>query len=107
MNERIAILNQIREDRKLGAKKSINANSVIYGSCRHRPKFHRFICYPTSADEEHISSERSEMEGCNVNPSVPLADVTNLRACKMQNKISNNIVGTDSGSRYNILSMDV
>ena len=47
------------------------------------------------------------MEGCNDNPSVPLADVTNLPGCKKQNKISNNIVGKDSGSSYNILSMDV
>ena len=108
MSERISILTQIKSDFKNGTNRSINTNSEIYGSCRHRPKFHRFYC-PPSADEERVSSERScEMEVSKGNLSVPLKDISNTLICPKVSKISNNVVSsTDSESRYKFRSMDV
>ena len=106
MNERIAILNNIRKSRELKINLSINSNSEVYGACRHRPKFHRYTCCPTSADEGR-SPERSEMECSNANPSVQLADITNLPVCQLVDEFSNKSVSTDSESRYSILSVDV
>ena len=99
MSERIAILEQIQRDKKLGINKSINSNSEIYGSCQHRPKFHRF-CYPSSTDEEHGSSERVfEMKGSNGDRLVPLSNISNILLCRK--------VSTESESHCNFLSTDV
>ena len=106
MNERIAILENIREGKRLNRDISINSNSEIYGSCRHRPRFHRYTCCPPSADEGR-SPERGEMVCFNSNPSVPLNDITNTPVCRRVSKSSNRITGTDLDSRYNILSVDV
>ena len=100
MNERIEILKQIKSDKKLGTNKSINSNSEIYGSCRHRPKFHRFFYHPPSTDEEQGSSERvCKMKKNEGNPPAPLSDISNLLVCRE--------VSTDLESRYNFLSTDV
>ena len=39
-------------------KSCINNNSELYGSCRHKPKFHRFNCL--SSADEGLSLEISE-----------------------------------------------
>ena len=39
MKERLSILNNLKNN----PKETINSNSEIFGACRHRPKFHRYI----------------------------------------------------------------
>ena len=38
MAERILIVGEMRTNRK----NLINANTEVFGACRHRPKFHRY-----------------------------------------------------------------
>ena len=106
MNERIAILNNIRKGKRLNQNLSINSNSEIYGACRHRPKFHRFTCCPPSADEGR-SPERSERVCCNTNPPVSLFDITNSPVCQRVNEFSNRYVSTGLENSYELLSVDV
>ena len=38
----------------------INSNNELYGACRHKPRFHRYLtnCTPHSTDDKRRSSER-------------------------------------------------
>ena len=65
MKERIHILQGLESDRKAKTNTLINASSELYGSCRHKPKFHRYqICLPIiSTDEGSLRSpEKSNSE---------------------------------------------
>ena len=109
MNERIAILENIRKGKKINKCISINSNSEIYGACRHRPKFHRYTCCSPSADEGR-SPERGKVAYRSTNPSVPLSDITNIPVCQRANEYNHNIdvsTGTDLEIGYDLLSVDV
>ena len=109
MNERIAILENIRKGKKINKCISINSNSEIYGACRHRPKFHRYTCCLPSADEGQ-SPERGKVALHNTNRSVPLSDITNIPVCQRANEYNHNIdvsTGTDLEIGYDLLSVDV
>jgi len=55
MRERLAILNKSEKD----PKKMINSKSEIYGGCRHKTNFHRFINSPTEqSTDDAVSAER-------------------------------------------------
>ena len=64
MKERLAILSAMRDDRLNNTKLLINASGELYGACRHRTRFHRFLknVIPPSADEGQSSPEKSEDE---------------------------------------------
>ena len=47
MKERLEILKAMKQQ----PKKLINSCNELYGACRHRPVFHRYTNYTTSADE--------------------------------------------------------
>ena len=49
MKERITILKYMHKQPDL----LINNNSEIYGSCRHKPRFHRFSLPSTGTDESY------------------------------------------------------
>ena len=80
MKERLAILRASRnEDEK---KKMINANSELYGACRHKPKFHRFTTYNSSADDGRTSPERVSTNIFNYSPPPSTNDRNeNLNIC--------------------------
>ena len=104
MHERINILKSIRKDEKTKVRRCINNNSEIYGSCRHKPKFHRYSNYLSSADDGR-SPEKSEQVLTPSPPRKPLGEVTNNFLCRKVN--SELAVGTDGGSNGKILVMDV
>ena len=58
------ILQGLESDRKAKKNMLINASSELYGSCRNKPKFHRYqICLPVSTDEGSLRSpEKSNSE---------------------------------------------
>ena len=56
MKERLLILNALGD--KMDKKRLINSNNELYGACRHKPKFHRYTTYNSSADEGQLSPER-------------------------------------------------
>ena len=64
--ERTAILKQSRTNPQL----LINSNNEIYGACRHRPKFHRYVKQTTPSTDESINDER-------VNPTQEVTTDTN------------------------------
>ena len=43
MRERLAILSAMRKDRLNNTKLLINTSGELYGACRHRTRFHRFL----------------------------------------------------------------
>ena len=47
MKERLEILKASKQQ----PKRLINSCNELYGACRHRPVFHRYTNYTTSADE--------------------------------------------------------
>ena len=107
MHERISILESIRKDWKTGVKKCINSNSELYGSCRHKPRFHRFSsCNLSSADDGRNSPEKSEQVLTPLSlPRTPLGDITNNFLCR---EISSDVsVGTDTENNGEILVLDV
>lgn len=55
--ERLAILKQKWKDKT----KLINANSEIYGSCRHNPHFHRYYRQNQASTDEHLSAKKSSL----------------------------------------------
>ena len=61
MMERLEILKAERIDRLKGEGKLINSSNELYGSCRHRTKFHRYHIFKNliSTDEGALSLERS------------------------------------------------
>ena len=66
---------------KTKVKRCINNNSEIYGSCRHRPEFHRFSNCLSSADDGH-SPEKS-VQVLTPSPSrTPLGNITNDFLCR-------------------------
>ena len=72
MRERLAILAAMREDRLNNTNLLINASGELYGTCRHRTRFHRFlrnVTTPPSADEGQSSPEKSEDEGTKSSPN--------------------------------------
>ena len=56
MKERLLILKALGD--KMDKKRLINSNNELYGACRHKPKFHRYTTYNSSADEGQFSPER-------------------------------------------------
>jgi len=52
---RLAILKQSRSNQQL----LINSNNEIYGACRHRPCFHRYVKQTTPSTDESINDERA------------------------------------------------
>ena len=61
MRERLAILSTMRNDELNNKNLLINASSELYGACRHRTRFHRFMknITPTpSTDEGHSSPKK-------------------------------------------------
>ena len=59
MNERIQILKSIRRDMNSKERRLINNNTEIFGSCRHKTKFHRYTNCLSSADDG-LDPEKSE-----------------------------------------------
>jgi len=53
--ERLEILKQSRSNPQL----LINSNNEIYGTCRHRPRFHRCAKQATPSADESVSDERA------------------------------------------------
>ena len=47
MKERLEILKSLKNQ----PKRLINSSNELYGACRHRPVFHRYTNYKSSADE--------------------------------------------------------
>ena len=43
MRERIAIYQAVKNEKLEESKLLINSGSEMYGACRHKPKFHRYI----------------------------------------------------------------
>ena len=71
MKERIHILQGLESDRNAKTNTLINASSELYGSCRHKPKFHRYqICLPIiSTDEGSLRSpKKSNSETAIISP---------------------------------------
>ena len=65
MKERPFILNAMRKDDFMNKNLLINNSNELYGACRHRTRFHRFMknITPTpSTDEGHSSPEKSDAE---------------------------------------------
>ena len=54
MRERLEILKAF----KTQPLRLINSSNELYGACRHRPVFHRYTNYTTSADEGQKSLKR-------------------------------------------------
>ena len=106
MNERIQILKSIRRDANSKVRRLINNNTEIFGSCRHKTKFHRYTNYLSSADDGHSSPEKSEQVLTKLSlPRTPLGDITNNFLCR---EISSDVsVGTDRESNGEILVLDV
>ena len=70
MKEQILILEEMRKSKKSGKKCLINSASELYGSCRHRPSFHRYSI-TASTDEGLSSPEKSVSESSTSSPSSP------------------------------------
>ena len=63
MAERRAIYEAIKKEKKTNRIQLINSSNEIYGACRHRTRFHRYINVTESnADEEQTSSENGFLE---------------------------------------------
>ena len=106
MHERISILESIRKDWKTGVRKCINNNSEIYGSCWHKPRFHRFSSCNLSSADDGRSPEKSEQVQTPLSlPRTPLGDITNDFLCREVN--SDVSVGTDRERNGKILLFDV
>jgi hypothetical protein len=54
--ERLEILKAVHKN----PKASINAKNEIYGACRHKPRFHRYLKQSTVSTDESIADERVE-----------------------------------------------
>ena len=54
MKERLEILKAMKQQ----PKRLINSSNELYGACRHRPVFHRYTNYKSSADEGHKGQKR-------------------------------------------------
>ena len=104
MHERISILESIRKDKKMKVKSCINNNSELYGSCRHKPKFHRFNCL-SSADEGQSPEESERVLTPLLFLRTPLGNITNNYLC--QEISSNKSVGTNENENGPILVLDV
>ena len=86
-------------------KSCINNNSELYGSCRHKPKFHRFNCL--SSADEGLSPEKSERVLTPLlSPRTPLANITNNYLCQ-EISSNNKSVGTKEKKNGQILVLDV
>ena len=70
MKERILILEEMRKCKESGKKYLINSASELYGSCRHRPSFHRYSV-TASTDEGLSSPKKSVSESSTSPPSSP------------------------------------
>ena len=54
MKERLEILKAMKQQ----PKRLINSSNELYGACRHRPVFHRYTNYKSSADEGQKGQKR-------------------------------------------------
>ena len=58
MKERLDIINVLWDNAE---KRLINSNNELYGACRHKPKFHRYINTTNSSADEGPSPERGDV----------------------------------------------
>ena len=85
MKERLLILNALGD--KMDKKRLINSNNELYGACRHKPKFHRYTTYNSSADEGQTSPER-DAETTVISSLYSSPPNRNLNICTEINNIS-------------------
>ena len=85
MKERLAILEAMKRDEINKTNLLINSSGELYGACRHRTRFHRFlknVTTPPSADEG-LSPEKSDVEDIDTLPNryIPLSTVCADTVC--------------------------
>ena len=85
MKERLEILNRSREE----PKKLINRCSEIYGSCRHKPCFHRF----TLSTDEATMAERvnNGIQIPELSQNSKFCDISETSYCSPVSSINNNV----------------
>ena len=84
MKERLEILNRSRMD----PKKLINRCSEIYGSCTHKPCFHRFTL---STDEANVAERvKYEIQIPELSQNSKLCDISESSYCSPLSTLNNN-----------------
>ena len=78
MKERLEIFKALKE--KGNSKKVINSNNELYGACRHKPRFHRYLNYNSSTDDGRTSPERVN-ESAVTNPPPTASTDPNFKLC--------------------------
>ena len=78
MKERLEIFKALKE--KGNSKKVINSNNELYGACRHKPRFHRYLNYNSSTDDGRTIPERVN-ESVVTNPLPTASTGTNFKLC--------------------------
>ena len=73
MKERTQILKSMYQTPNL----LINNNSEIYGSCRHKPRFHRFSPPSTGTDESYEGQKSSSQDSPTLENSEKTTDLDN------------------------------
>ena len=64
MQERLAIYKAMKNDKQNKEKILVNSSAELYGVCRHRSKFHRYIkSHNPCTDEEHLTGPEKDLNG--------------------------------------------